>query len=336
MVAGTTVLCAQPTITSNFNPTFGYTAKIVMADTMGVTEGAAGANVVYDFSSLTQVGNEITYDYILPANTPYGNKFPTATLSFLSQTTAGSAGFTYLKTSATGYEILGVANADLQLVYSNSQIFAQYPVTYNSTFTDDFAGQGTNTGGFTTHRKGVSTSLADAWGTLKLPQGTFNNVLRIKTTQEVRDSINFMGTDFVSVSRSVSYSFFRDDIKQQLLTITYLTFVDPLSGNESTSKTVMYYPETATNNPNSVQNIEKAFEGDIYPNPASTQITFTPQANATHYIITDVLGKVYNSQSIESTEPQTVDVSTLPQGVYIVSLYNGNVLLGTQKFNVVK
>lgn len=336
MVATTNVLFAQPTITSNFNPTFGYTAKIVMADTMGVTEGAAGANLVYDFSSLSQVGNEITYDYILPANTPYGSKYPGATLSFLSQTTTGGAGFTYLKTSASGYEILGVATAEMQLVYSNSQVFAQYPVTYNSTFTDNFAGQGTNTQGFTTHRKGTSTSVADAWGTLKLPQGTFTNVLRIKTTQEIRDSINFMGTDFVSVSRAVSYSFFRDDIQQQLLTINYLTFVDPLSGNESTSKTVMYYPETATNNPSSVQNAEKAFKGDIYPNPATNQITFSPQAGATHYTITNVLGKLYNSQPIVATEPQTVDVSALPQGIYTISLYNGTILLGTQKFTLVK
>lgn len=318
----------------------GFTAKIAMADTMGVSEGAAGGNMMYDYSTLSQVGNTITYDYILPSATPYGNKYPGANLAFLSQTTQGGSGFTYLKTTATGYEILGVATTELQLVYSNTQMLAQYPITYNSTFSDNFEGVGTSSQGFTTNRKGTATSVADGWGTLKLPAGTFNNVLRIKTTQEVRDSINFMGTDFVSVSKTVSYTFFRDDIKQQLLTINYLTFKDPLSGQETITKTVMFYPENAPSNPppTSIEETNKKFEANLYPNPATHQISVTLQegVEATHCTLTDALGRVHNSVSVSGTQPFTIHVASLPQGIYTLNLYNGAALLGSEKFNVVK
>jgi hypothetical protein len=338
MVAGSTVLLAQPTLTSNFNPTMGATTIIVKADSSGISEGAAGANVTFDFSALSMVGDTITYSYLYPSATPYGTKFPTATLSFLSEDGQGGAGFTYLKTSATGYEIVGVATPNLQLVYSNSQIFAQYPLTYNSTFTDDFAGLGTSAQGVTTYRMGNTSSVADAWGTLKLPQGTFNNVLRIKTIQTSKDSASYMGNSFVFQNNSVSYTFVRDDIQQQLLSITYNTYIEPVSGNETSLKSVTYYPEAPTTGPNSIHSAEKDLTYTVYPNPASQQITITPHTDikATHYTITDMLGKTQINQNFDGLQAHTADISMLNQGVFILSVYNDGKLLGSQKICVVK
>lgn len=71
----------------------------------------------------------------------------------------------------------------------------------------------------------------------------------------------------------------------------------------------------------------------VYPNPASDHITV---ANAANTVVTiyDIAGKAVYSEKILS-DHQTLDVSTLTQGLYIVRMIEGNNVI-TKKINIVK
>jgi len=71
----------------------------------------------------------------------------------------------------------------------------------------------------------------------------------------------------------------------------------------------------------------------IYPNPASNRLNIDMGTNEFHGIltITDVTGKIIQSQAPGATNMNTVDVTGLPAGMYFVSINNGNEVT-TSKF----
>lgn len=328
-------LKAQSTLTaSNFNPTTGDVVVLAFADTNNVKEGNAGANVAYDFSTLQKMGNNVSYTYVAPSTTPYASQYSASNLAYSTSSNQGSAGYVYLNFSATAYQNIGVATSTLQMVYSNPQTVLEYPTTYNSTFTDTHKGSGTNSQNITTYRSGTTTSTADGWGSLKLPQGTFSNVIRVKVVQKVRDSIHFMGNDIITDSEIETYNFFKEGIKQQLLGISYTKGKD-FFGDDVIIKSVLYYPDA----PNSVNTITKVNNFNVYPNPAASTVFIDSKGNnnITNYTVTDMLGKTLVNQPIDySNNATTIDVSGLPQGIYVVSVFNNKSLVGMQKLNIAK
>ncbi len=334
LLLSTTVLLAQPTITSNFNPVIGTKVVFSAADTTNVNEGAAGANITYDFSSLQKMGNNLGYTYTAPSATPYASQYTAANFAYATSSNQGNAGYVYLKTSATKFENIGVATSTLQMVYSDPQTIFEYPTTYNSSYSDDHKGQGTNSQNITTYRRGTTDIIADGWGTLILPQGTSTDILRVKITQNVVDSISFMGSEIVTESKVVTYNFYKEGFKQQLMSISKV-FGKDFFGDDIIIKSVLYYPDA----PNSVGELTKQNNIKVYPNPASSTITINAVNNeaVTNYTITDIVGKTYLAENINNTiGSNTVNVSLLPQGIFIVSLYNNNVLVGIQKLTISK
>lgn len=321
---------AQPTLTSNFNPVNGTIGTQAAADTNGVKESAAGANQTYNFSNLTQVGQPVSYTYVLASTTPYASQYQGANLSYAAKSTQGNTGYTYIKTTNNSYELLGVATADVQFVYTNSQLVMSYPFTYNSTFTDYFEGSGENSQGVETFRKGYTTSTADGHGTLTLPNGTFTNVLRVKTVQDYKDSFDFLGDAYEYKYFFTTYSYYSNDYRMPLLSISYNEITEPFLGSTSVSKSVAFYPNSTTsvqeNEPNTI---------NVYPNPASDRF-FVNNNNAeiTTVEILDMTGK--SVLSTPYTAGNGVSTNELPAGIYMVRLWNGELTIGTQRINIVK
>lgn len=329
----TTVLIAQPTITANFNPVLGSKVVFAVGDTNNIDEGAAGANVTWDFSTANKVGNNEEYTHIAPSATPYTSQYPAATLAYSTTSGQGNAGYIYYKISATAFENVGFATSAIQMYYTNPQLVLQYPTTFNSSYSDTYEGSGTNSQNITTYRKGNVDVNADGWGTLILPQATFTNVLRVKIEQTTKDSINIMGQEIITESRIVTYNYYRDDIKQQLMGISYIYSKDFFGGDVIT-KSVLYYPDAT----NSVENVAQQ-NIKVYPNPATNNVVIENIGNteATSYTITDVLGKTYLSETINTDfSSSNVDVSSLAEGIYVVSLFNNKTLVGTEKVIIKK
>lgn len=173
---------AQITLTQANAPVEGDVFEYVFVDATGISPGAAGADVTWDFSDLTTVGAGPSGDYADPATTAYASNFPTATLA---EVNTGS--IIYYEVTATEMAIVGSVNlgaTDLIIDYHNPSTQMQYPFTYNSTFTDE--------GGrtyATLESRLERTVTADAYGTLILPIGTIENTLRVTSVQTLRDTV---------------------------------------------------------------------------------------------------------------------------------------------------
>jgi hypothetical protein len=67
--------------------------------------------------------------------------------------------------------------------------------------------------------------------------------------------------------------------------------------------------------------IEMTPEFTLYPNPANDWVTLSGWEGAAHVTITDVSGRVVRQETLRSNRLET---SKLTDGIYVVSLSNGN------------
>lgn len=72
----------------------------------------------------------------------------------------------------------------------------------------------------------------------------------------------------------------------------------------------------------------------LFPNPASDELVIlSPQKTISHVVVYDMIGNELITKPINGRI--TLDVSTLPNGVYFIQLYNKGELIGTEKLQVV-
>lgn len=113
--------------------------------------------------------------------------------------------------------------------------------------------------------------------------------------------------------------------------ITAIKYTGDNAYNDSKSTIVLI----KFNNPNtSVNNIADS-KFSIYPNPASTDINFKfdGESAVNRVSFYDAIGRLCKSIEIHSSE-ESVDVSDLSRGVYVVKATSGKLVLGNQKLIV--
>ena len=153
-----------------------------------IDPGAPGTGQSWDFSAL-QATTTLTSTIQAAASTPNGASFPGATVA----ASAGGGNYMYMKITSTGLENVGVYGSSTVMAYQNPELLLQYPCALNTTWTDSWSTTFVS-GGFPIARAGTTTGLADGVGTVIMPYGTFNNVLRVKLTQQYSDDMGGMAT----------------------------------------------------------------------------------------------------------------------------------------------
>jgi len=182
------VMLAQPILQYPDNaPVIGDIYETMCISPNGLSHEPVGPDVSWDFSQITPLtsGSIVAID---PTTAPDGNLFPGANIAL----NRGDSIYTFGLVESTGFYYLGakmtIMNFPVTMVYSDSRKFLQYPFTYNDTYTDGY--KGISSVSFTEIRaSGESVVLADAWGTLILPTGTYHDVLRIAILDVEVDSI---------------------------------------------------------------------------------------------------------------------------------------------------
>lgn len=185
------ILFSQPTITKDFIGEVSSTFGQIVAE-QAPDPGPAGANVQWNFASI--IPNDtvppVVVEFVDPFDTPYQAEFPDANLAETIQNLP--LFWSYYKLTDEKYEVLGNAGEigpSVSLVkYDDPQTIIEFPFTYNSSFSDNFSGQSDFGIGAIQWFFGSNTTVADGWGTIVLPSGTFTNVLRIKDIQTRTDS----------------------------------------------------------------------------------------------------------------------------------------------------
>lgn len=301
---------AQPTIThanNNFLAGYSSTAYYVTA----VPQGASGANVTWDFSGIgTSAG--VTGTYAACSSSNNCSTFPGSNVVVQS---SGSATKSYFIVDNTRYALNGTANASgTNIIFTNPEDMQRYPFTYNNTYTDNFAASYVS-GGATINRSGSITVTADGYGTLKLPNGTFNNVLRIKRLETYADSWGGTGMNYTVET----YAWYSPVMRELLLTRI------EASMNGSPVPVVMAY---TSQTPSAVTSMVIAAGSTLlYPNPARdlVQVQFEATRQTTASImLMDITGRqVLETQTLRTISGRNeakLSTGQLSPGMYLMQL----------------
>lgn len=171
---------AQLTLTRAANePSVGdAVSRQSMDSTVALPSSLSGTNVAWTFTSLTTgTASPTMSTYKTPTAVPSASAYPTCTIV----EDMGSSGFTYWKSvpSPANYELvattINAGTITAVLVFNNTAIAAQYPMTLGYSLNDPIAGS-VNAGTLTGTFSGSNNTIADGTGTLSLQNNiTFTN-----------------------------------------------------------------------------------------------------------------------------------------------------------------
>jgi len=280
--------------------------------------GSSGPNVTYDFSTLVS-GGTIANDYLDPATTPYASSFPNSTVAVTDG--LGSYGYYTGTNTSLGLDGFGSTTANFTCV-DDIQILI-YPFTFGDSFNDQLDCSGTS-GGTPFARSGTSYGNADGYGTLIMPYGTIDNVLRVWIQQDYTDILSGTTIDY----DLDGYLFYKPGVKFPILSLWEIdTDFSFTSYSQFLDQTVV--------------SIEEALKNEIgvelYPNPASdvVDVVYSGTGSAMMIQLFDMTGRIVTTQELGSGAPgifrKSIDISGLNSGAYNVRIVDENGAFGTKR-----
>lgn len=331
LMASATAVFAQPTLTkATNNPVAGDKFYGYICDTAHVSKGSSGASVTWDMSALVKSDSDTT-SFFTCAATPYCDSFSGTDIVMLHD-----GDYAYGVTGANGIEFTGIYSGGNYIHLTNSNTYTRFPLSYSTVVKDTFSSK-MSVMGTAMYFTMYSSNVCDGWGKLVLPNGTFNNVLRVHGTLITKDSFNIMGMPQVSVSQTETYNWYMSGFHSPLLTIDYDT-----SGSAVPYVTdVKYYKATPPSTGIADARVA-ATMSSIYPNPASDQlhvaVNMPGATNATIAILNmtgQVVYSVNDTRMNAGMNEVQLPVGMLPNGLYMVRLQSNDAQL-TGRFTVAR
>lgn len=305
---------AQPVLTSaDLVPQAGEVHQL--HSTSYVSPGSAGANVTWDFSALSSQGVS-SVSYVAPSGTPYVSNFPGATVA----TDNGNGSYYYYKGSSSAFSVDGVFAGGALISYSNDQDIYRFPLTYNSSYTDPFEATFVN-GGVTFHRHGTISVTGDAYGTLILPGGTIQNVLRVKIVEDYQDDYSVGGTNQSIQYDSEGYAWFRAGISQTLMSVsTFTSGITNVQGASFADASIGF---------GELSNEKLSL--NVFPNPAKDNVTVEVDVDGLENVEVTLynsmgaqVGNLLNTNLTDGSHRLPVDLSGYAKGIYHLNVKVGD------------
>jgi hypothetical protein len=214
---------AQPILGANSLNTVGDKIQRQPCQATTLTEGPAGANQNWNFSTLRpKNGYDYTIHYLDPAQTPKSDLFPFANLATKYTDAGGDISYAYFNQTGTEYWQLGATFEENKEILSSPNLLARVPMTFDQTINSTFEGQ-QDFGSYQAAIYASKTMHYDGYGTLVLPIATYTNAIRTKTTETRTDSItSFSGGAYaLNITKSTTYAWFAPGIKSAVFEIRY-------------------------------------------------------------------------------------------------------------------
>ncbi len=208
------MVIAQPTIKHAEDFSVGAVLKFMNCKSDNVEPGNAGAKQTWDFSKLESLKDTLTEWMVDPTKTPQGDIFPNANLA----EKYSNGKYVYLENNGKQSLLAGFVEerSKVFIKYLDPVLICQRPLTFKTIITDKFSEEFTvNNMDFT--GAGTATINADGYGTLILPNGKFDNVLRVKITRTQKDTL--IQYNNISTTISTSYIWFDETHTSALLKI---------------------------------------------------------------------------------------------------------------------
>jgi hypothetical protein len=281
---------AQPVANaSNVAPNF--TGEFYFAPATNFSPGAAGANQTWNYASLqlTLAGTDTAIPVV---GSPFAATFPGANYCYkFSGPFLGADRYYYHNLTSTKFEIVSMAyNASSGDNYMpNPRTFAVFPYTYNTVYTDTYKS--------TTDAIGTSfTATYDAYGTLVLPTGTYNNVIRQKIVKNGQ-------TDYVWFNVSPFYPLLQTVLAENSLGIVKSTMVLGVHEND----------------------FEHSFSVSPNPSEGIFQLTTTEAIHVGEINIYDMLGnRVKSLAAAQNSNTISIDLQDCTTGIYFIAISDKN------------
>lgn len=281
-------------------------------NTSYVSPGNAGANQTWDLSSLTSTGTLTT---TVASATNNG-----ANLSF----STGSGSIAYYSVNSSAMEMVELYTSNTTITYSNGEKALQYPLTYNSNYTDTFRATFMSGGIYPAVRAGQNMLTVDGYGTLILPNQTITDVLRINLQENYADTIDMAGSPYIINYSTNIYLWYRAGSHFPLANMTTANY-----GGQTTS----YGTYTAATNVG-IARIEGVESITILGNPVQSQLNFLVEANDSkeiEYSLVDLSGQVVYQTNTTTVLPGSnqlsINTDNLAKGMYALKISNGDAFI---------
>lgn len=332
-------LCCLTTIYSQITlsnathaPQIDDSYELTVADTTGITidPGSAGANVTWDFSGLISTSKLYSYNVVDVSSTTDGASYPNATIAVQEDTVK----YFYYNVGTSVLEYHGskqfFAIAEAVVPYSDPAKTLEYPFTYNSTLQDGFAASYTIQSIINVEKDGTIDVLADGYGQLILPDETYDNTLRVKTTEFTKDSATIVATQVIIEMAILTYTWYSLDFRHPLLIVS--DTITSMDGGSPTEVTSARYYDASSNIPDNVQ--ETSLYLKFFPNPAQNKIylnyNIISRSHIKLFLYNQIGGKVreiVNKEQQEGNYQLEVNLGNLTKGVYYMQMHsNENVI----------
>jgi hypothetical protein len=278
--------------------------------TATVDIGLAGANRVWDFTSLVFPSQEVSFDYIDPAETPLAYIFPEANI-------AQKMTFTEDTVSASIYEYLKVNNDSLIFLGAGTYIegygvfdietkdeYAPMPLAYETTWSFILEDTIYFPGGYIYDFDDIQITI-DAWGTITIPAGTFE-CLRLHSRWT---NIKHQVIDNVIVDRDTSIGASVSWISKNSMELVNFNFEFPNGTPQYTEAQEVSISQeiiTSLEEQDAVRNLTYLLEQN-FPNPFNPRTTIHFSLPANDHALIEVF-------TIHGQKVQTLLNSALPAG----------------------
>jgi hypothetical protein len=255
-----------------------------------IPPGSAGSNQTWDFS---QAGVQWVDTLVANSYSTIGCGFVTG--NFSMSISVKSNTFQTPFEFFTDRICLGTSNNYGPYVIAQSE-FLNYPITYNS-------GGNINACGY--NQSG--TCIADGYGTLILPSGTFNNILRVKL------SLNAIGFD-----KNIRYFWFHPYSAHPLASITDYSYTNPGDPNYPPTASVTAF-QYLKNIPVGIEEKESiALKISAYPNPVNNDLYISISGNEGQIVVADLFGITLLKYPVTEGRVK-LNTEKIPNGFYILT-----------------
>jgi hypothetical protein len=306
---------AQLSLTKAFNePVVGNVHNVQRYDSTTAIAKNMGLGQSWNFNSFLQQSNYSSSTFTTVASTPSAAIFPGSTLA----EDEGGGNYTFYKISATNYEVSGLQFPGTPLNFSNTAVFAVWPINFGYSLTDGFGGS-TTTSTITTSIAGSINVSATGNGTVTMPGG-----LVLTNCSQVITSISFVLAQNTATQSQVQkeYNYYHSSNKFPVLTIKYQS----QTSGTTTSNSYEINVNTAVVAGITANQLNNEFS--VFPNPAHESINVSLTNNSNLPVsasLTNMLGQVVITENLGNTSliRSNINISTLPKGLYFMNVKVG-------------
>jgi hypothetical protein len=290
-------------------PAIGDTNRTYVIDTTAqgnINASTGGPNITWNLSSLNVIGGPATTAWIDPSGVPSATAYPGC--SIVSQQGTLYSYYKTVSSPSTQLEFMGVTSSSLNMNFTNTAIYARYPFAFTNNITDNFSGNFTFS--LSGSASGSGTTVADATGTLILPSGTYNDVLKIRSSQTTTLNAGFIN----GTIKQTIYSFYHASQKYPLLSVNYQTIT--VAGSPTVTAIVNGNANNFTVGLKELKADEASLQ--VYPNPATQALNIqmlSPLQPAGIKILDQIGREIYSGEFNAK-----IDISKWNSGMYYLEI----------------